>query len=804
MATISEALAHALQHHQAGRLQEAEALYRQILQAQPNHPDALHLLGVIAHQVGQEEVAVTYISRAIELNAVIPEYRNNLGEAYRAQGRMAEAAAHYRQALALNPSFAEAHYNLGLVLQGGGKPAEAIEHYLKAVALKPAYAEAHNNLGNALKEQGNQKEAEDHYRLALTINPSYAAAHYNMGIVLQEQGRLEEAVAQYHKALALKPTYAEACNNLGLVLREQGKLDEAATLFRQALTVQPSNVEAVLNLGNALKDQGNLEEAMACYRQATALKPTCAEAYNNLGTVLQKLRMFGDAEACYRQAVKANPAFGLAYANLGKILAEQGKHEEAVALYRQALDFGQSDGVRILMATALPVIFESKEHLLTARRHFTEQVSELIRQDLSLKDPATELGVTNFYLAYQGFNDCKIQQMLGRMYGQACPALNYIAAHCRATPRAQASSRIKLGFIAMSLGKQTILGVLARGIIAELSRGDLSVSLILFQNIRDDDSTFIPDGVDRIIVLPPVLSAAQDRIAKEQFDILCYVDIGLDPLIYFLAFSRLAPVQCALWSHPVTTGIPTIDCFISSRYLEPPNAGTHYTEKLVRLRHLPLYYSRPVCRVPLKSRGEFGFNENQTLYLCPQSLFKLHPDFDEVIGQILQKDQSGELVLIEGMHAHWTELLVNRFRRTIPDVADRIRILPRQTEWDFQGLLSVADVILDPLHWSGGITTLDALALGTPVVTLPGKFMRGRVTYAFYKQMGVLECVATANDEYVKLAVRLGKDRKYREKIKAKILASNAVLYENPSGARELERFFFKACEAARKDRKRK
>ncbi|MEK7412464.1 MAG: tetratricopeptide repeat protein [Planctomycetota bacterium] len=204
MATVAEAFDLAFQHHQAGRLPEAEALYRHILQVQPNHPDA----------------------------------HNNLGSALGIQGKLEEAAAHFRQALALQPTYAEAHNNLGNVLKRQGKLEEAIMHYRQALALKPAYADAHNNLGNALKSQGKLAEAVAQYRQALALQSAYADAHNNLGLALEEQGHVEEAVAAYRRALALQPDYAEAENHLMHQLQhlcEWGQLEELIRRQKQHL-----------------------------------------------------------------------------------------------------------------------------------------------------------------------------------------------------------------------------------------------------------------------------------------------------------------------------------------------------------------------------------------------------------------------------------------------------------------------------------------------------------------------------------------------------------------------------------------
>ena len=757
MPTIPEAITIALQHHQAGRLQEAEAIYRQILEIQPANHVALHHMGLIAHHVGKPQIAVDYMSRAIAIHPDEATCHNNLGEAYRMMGNAEKAAAHFEQATRLKPAYADAFYNLGVLLHEQGKLEEAGAYYHKALSLQPASPWASNNLGNVLKAQGRLEDALSRYRDALASDPGFVEAHNNLGAALQAQGKLDEAVSHYRQALARKPDYAEAYSNLGIILQMLG----------------------------------NLEEAVAHYRQALSLKPDFADGYYNMGSVLQAQGKMEEAADYYRKALTVRPAFPKAARGLGFVLKFQGKPDEAMACYRQCLEVAPSDGLRILLDTAVPVIYQSRDHLLKARRQFQKAVGNLLKQSLSVRDPLVETEPINFFVAYQGLNDRDLQVKFARLSEQACPSLQYTADHCRSSPPRPTGGKIKIGFISMYFWNHTV-GQLMRGIMAQLSRQLFSVTALTFPRNPDVTSEFIARHADQTIVLPTSLDAARSRIAEEQFDILFYADIGMDPFTYYLAFSRLAPVQCVTWGHPVTTGIKTMDYFVSSELLEPDNASRHYSERLIRLKQLPAYYYRPAISEPLKSRRELGLSESAHLYLCPQSLFKIHPDFDEMIAGILQSDPQGELILIDGMSKHWNTLLMGRFRETMPHVVDRIRFVPRLNGHDFLGLLSVVDVILDPLHWSGGNTTFEALTFGTPIVTLPSEFMRGRVTYGCYTQMGVLDCVAVTKDKYVKQAVRLGTDPTYREKIKARILAANHVLYENLEVVREYELAFLR------------
>ena len=276
--------ASAVQHHQAGRLAEAEACYRRALAAQPDHAGAAFNLGVASRQLGKVE----------------------------------EAIAAYTQALRIKPDYPEAHYNLGNALMARGNAGEAIAAYTQALRIRPDHAQAAANLG---------------------------VAYSNRGVVLMEQDKYDVAAAAFGQALALKPDHAEAQYNLGNLRKLQGRLDDAATAYAQALRLNPNLVEAHSNLGNTLAELGRYDQAIAAHRAAIAIKPDAAEVHYNLGNALKEQSKLGEAASAYRHAIGLNPGYADAYANLGIVLMEQGRLDEAAAAYAQATAFKPDDAV---------------------------------------------------------------------------------------------------------------------------------------------------------------------------------------------------------------------------------------------------------------------------------------------------------------------------------------------------------------------------------------------------------------------------------------------------------------------------
>jgi predicted O-linked N-acetylglucosamine transferase (SPINDLY family) len=321
--TLQQQLEIGWSHHQAGRLAEAERIYRRILTEKPDYADAMHLLGMLAGQIGQIDAAADLIRKAIRLQPTSAEAHSNLGYVLAAKGLLDEAIASYREAIRLKPDFAGAYNNLGNALKSCGKVDDALASYQEATKLKSDFAEAHNNLGVLLAETGKLEEAVASYREAIRLKPGYAEAQNNLGNALEKLGQSEEAMACYRQAISLKPDLAEAHNNLGFALAGKSQFSEAIIEYRHATRLKPHYAEAHNNLGNVFRNKGQPDEAIACYQQGISLKPDFVEARSNLGNVLAEVGRFRPAIDSYRQALLLKPDYAVAHSNLVFLLHYQ-------------------------------------------------------------------------------------------------------------------------------------------------------------------------------------------------------------------------------------------------------------------------------------------------------------------------------------------------------------------------------------------------------------------------------------------------------------------------------------------------
>ncbi|MBM3598995.1 MAG: tetratricopeptide repeat protein [Alphaproteobacteria bacterium] len=805
--TVQQVLAQGLAHHRAGRFAEAQALYQQAMSAEPGNADALHLAGMLARDVGQSEMAARLIGAAIQRNAQRFEFHNNLGNALRDLCRFPEAIAAFEAALKLAPDHAPVLANFAAALEATSAPGHldrADELAARAVRLAPELADAHYVLGMVRLRQGDRRAALSAFEAAARLAPDYAEAHYNRGTQHLELGDTGQAVAAFTRALELRPAYIDARCNLATALIAQGKLVQAIDHATQAVRLASGHAGAHCVMGNALFAAMRAVEAMRAYETACRLDPAHREAHFNLANAAQDAGDTPRALGLYWHALAIAPDFPEGWKGLGLSYRDQGQLSEASGAFDRARALKPDPGLAVLTALMVPRIPASDQAITDSRTALVAALDRLDAQGLTIDDAHREVGAANFYLAYQARDDRALNERIARFYRRACPALNEVAPHCRAW-QPVTGRRVRVGFISELLRVHTI-GKLTHGIIRNMDRARFETVVLRKQSSEDrrksaDDEIAgaVDRAADRVVELDPLIATARRQIAAQELDVLFYLDIGMTPMTYFLAFARLAPVQCVTWGHPVTTGLDTVDYYLSSEHLEPPGTQAFYTEKLVRLPRLPTYYIRPTLPARPASRADLGLPADRRLYVCPQSLFKLHPQLDPLLGEVLRRDPQGLLVLIESKHGLWTREWRQRFAASqrgagLADVAERVQFLPFLNPDRFASLLLLADAVLDPVGFGGGNSTYETLAFGAPIVTWPGAHMRARVTVGCYNQIGVTDLVATDAESYVSLALRLAQDKEWHAGLSRRILARSSALFEDEAAVRALEDFFHRAA----------
>jgi tetratricopeptide (TPR) repeat protein len=347
----------AVSHQRAGRIDQAEQLYRAVLEVQPDHFGALHYLGLVSTQQGRLDVAEALLRRAVTVDPGSAEVLANLGIVLTRLRRFDDAIGVYHGALALDPCHVEAHNNLGATLQSLGRFEEAVTEFAAALRLRPGNAGLHNNLGIAFGSLGRAQQAVAEYERAVAIDPRNTDAQENLGNALVRLGRYDEALARFYRALDLAPEAATTRNALGAALLAVKGYEEAIVQCRRAIAGKPDLAEAHNNLGMAVAALKRHDEAVAHYRRALEIKPDFAEVHNNLGNAFAALKRRDEAIVQYRRALELKPGFFEVHNNLGNALSAQRRHADAIPHFRRALeispDFAEALGNLAIALTAL-------------------------------------------------------------------------------------------------------------------------------------------------------------------------------------------------------------------------------------------------------------------------------------------------------------------------------------------------------------------------------------------------------------------------------------------------------------------
>ena len=727
-----QTLAAAMAHHRAGRLIDAERLYRLVCDTDPKNARAFHLLGVVAHQLERPDAALL-VGRAV----------------------------------ALNPDFAEAHNDRGVILAANGLFADALSCFERAVTLNPGYNEARNNLGRGLRSLGRLDEAVAQFELVLKSTPDSPVAHFNLAAVLELIGRQSDAEKHYRRAISLRSDF----------------------------------VDAHIHLASLLQDMDRLPEALAHAERAVALRPDSAGARNNLGNIMRTLGRRTEAIAQYETALRIDPNFYMAHYNCGVALRGETRIAEARAHFARAFalkaDFLEAE-LALCMAE-LPALYEDESDIAKQRGAYASRLTELCADAERASAPAVLADAIGshqpFYLPYQGCNDRELQTLYGSLVCRIMAA-RYPPPVLPNPPGPR--EPIRLGIVSGFFRQHSNWKIPVRGWLKELDRDRFHVSGYYTSGERDGETDAAAALCERFVQGPLSLDAWRRTILDDAPHVLIFPEIGMDKVSTQLAAQRFAAVQCCSWGHPVTSGFPTIDYFISSDLMEPAGAAAHYSERLIRLPNLSIYYE-PAEVLPVGiDRAQLGLRASAVVYWCCQSLPKYLPQFDGVFARIAAEVPDCQFTFIEfGGGRGVTEIFRARLERAFSAVGlnatDHCVFLPRLAPDRFVAAIGQCDIVLDSIGWSGCNSILESLVHNVPIVTLAGELMRGRHTAAILEMMDVRETTARTVDEYVSIAGLLGRANAKRTELSAEIASRKHRIYRDRECIVALEAFLDRA-----------
>ena len=803
---IDRLLQQAMAHHREGRLAEAEALYRQILETAPGHVDALYLLSAVAGQQGQYDRAVELADQALLSHPGIAELHANRGIAlYRLQ-RYQSARESFDEAIRLKPDYAEAYSNCGGALNELGQYQAALEKFNKAIELNPDYAEAYSNRGNALTGLAQHAAALASFDAAIRLKPDFAEAHCNRGNALYALGEFQQAVASFGQAIRLRPDYAEAYSNRGSALNELRQYREAIEDFDRAIALNPNYAEAYNNRANAQHGLRQYQAAIASCDRALAIHPGLAETWNNRGNAYHALQQYGEAERDFRECIRLKPDFADAYNNLGTLLQDRQQYPAALAALDRAIqlkpDFAHAYSNRgnlqqqleqypaaLANFTQAMRLNPASDYLAGMRLHMKRFLCDW--EDLDAESRQLEARIECGEKAAIPFptlaisSSAALQQQAAEIYVRdRYPAPSGAAP----IPRGPRRNTIRIGYFSADFRQHAVSNLMA-GLFEQHDKSRFeTVGFSFGPDIRDAMTDRIAAAMDQFL---DVRSLSDHEVVElsRRLEVDIAVDlVGLTENNRCGIFAgRAAPLQVNYIGYPGTMGAEYIDYLIADSTLVAHESRQHYTEKIVSLPDSFQVNSRNAISDRLYTRGEEGLPEQGFVFSCFNNSYKISPATFDVWMRVLGRVEGSVLWLLGGDPLTVANLRKEAARRGIdPERLVFARRLPLAEHLSRQRL---AGLFLDTLPFNAGATASPALWAGLPVLTCMGETFAGRMGASLLRAIGLPELVTTNARDYEALAIELALDperlRGIRERLEVNRLTT--PLFDTAAFTRNLE-----------------
>lgn len=674
-----------------------------------------------------------------------------------------------------------------------GELEKAEQLYMNALSEYPNHPDILNLLGVSCGQQGKTDKAINYLKMAIIFNPNNPQYYCNLGEVLHRADILPEATENLTKAVNIAPNFAMAHYNLANVLKKLKREQKAINHYQQAINLMPNNIEVYYNLGNTYRDLGMYRSAIDTYEKAIKINYNHPNIHNNLAATLNEWDETEKALFHYQEAVKLDSNFKDAYINLSAIYQKLGETDKAIQCiekveYINSLnnDNTKKDLFALTKSSIFPIIFQSNDQIDKYRNNLLKTINNIDISNLSIDDLKKGECYPPSIITYSDRNNLPIKEKYNQLLSDKFKAL----------PKRSFNTKPHIGFV-VTHGHEGVFIKCMAGIINNISKTDFKITIVCSEpNGEKILSNALKTKEVEYLGISHDLKHAADTIYKHNIDILHYWEVGTDFINYFLPYLKPANIQCTSWGWPDTSGIENIDYYISCEAFENSESDNQYSEKLIQLKNLPVYYYKPPIPEIIKSRSEFNLKETDNIYLCAQNLRKVHPDFDQIVEGIIKLDNNSKVLFIEDKQKNISELLKQRILSKYPEIKDKIVFMPRMDESDYLSLVKNSDVILDTLYYTGGANTnYDAFAAGIPVVTMPTEFHRGRYTTGVYQKLNIYECIAKSKDEYIDIAVKIVTDKEFRNNISEQIINKSDKLFQDKQAVLELELCFINMIE---------
>jgi predicted O-linked N-acetylglucosamine transferase (SPINDLY family) len=714
--------------------------------------------------------------------------------------KLAAAQEECLQLLAQQPTSTDVLNLLAEVHKGRGDLPAAVECLAAAADIQPGDAAARRRVADACLSAGEHAGAIVHYRRAIELEPASARAHNNLGLALAASGDREGAAASYRQALAVDPGHGSACVNLADLRAEGGELSQALEHYRVAISTQPELGRAWTGGARVLLRLNQPEQAVDWCRRALAQGTGTASLLVSLASAQRRLARPDEALCSCALALEQKPEDVEALYLYANLLHETGERERAISTYRQLLDLapGHLAARMGLLMAHIPVLPQNLSEEAASRLEFEQELHLLVQWLKSGQEieSAQLIGAEQpFFLSYQEEDNRELLSCYGRicceqmgLWGQRqSPAAGPPLAH-----RA-ASGRVRVGIVCAHICEHSVYKALVEGWLKRLPRAQIELVIFSLGGVSDAHTETARHAVERFFAGPRSLRDWTTAIRAERPDVLLYPEVGMHPTALQLASLRLAPVQAAAWGHPETTGLPTVDYYLSAEAFEGPDAARYYSEKLVCLPNLGTYIEPD--EPPAMKQDRF-VAAGPPVLLCPGTPFKYACRHDGVFVELARRLGDCRFCFFD-YHGHvlstrLLERVAAAFDAAGMDASRHLLLLPWCSPRDFAALMRRADLMLDTIGFSGFNTVMMAVQAGLPIVTRRGRFLRGRFGAGILERLSLGDFVAEDDAGYVEKVVQLVQDAPLRLQHRATMRSRQTALFRDVEPIAALTHFLLR------------
>jgi protein O-GlcNAc transferase len=747
------------EHLKAGRFADAERCYRAVAESDAQYPAALI----------------------------------NLGFSLREQGRPHEAREVLQRAVRIAADDADSHYLLGSVLETTGPKGAEISHLQRAIDLRPDFELARQQLITALFKSGRFPEATKLCEESLAISPDSAELHFYRSSLHLHADEKALAIASCERALALNPVYLEAQRSLSRLLLETDQFERAEASYRREIELTPQHFGPHHQLGVVLSRMARHAGAIEQFKRAISLNPRSGASYSSLGGAYTDFDDVSEeeglalAQANFEKAVEVEPQVSDYHCSLGFSYWRGAQLDRAMASFDSAIELDPNNAkARWARVMLWAPAFSSKDTddspdrsgfgVELARFEYWWAKSET-DGDLFVGD------LQPFFLTYQEESNVALL----KQYGQVCAKAMQRWLDRQKSPvfKRPMGKRIRLGIVSADIRLHSVWMALIKGWFRSFDPERFEFVVFSLTDQTDPETSWARSKSDVFVVGPKTLSQWVAAMREQNCEVLLYPAVGLHPMTLKLASLRLAPVQINSWGHPDTSGLPTLDYYVSAECFEPADAQDHYSEQLIRLPHL----GNRIQPLGLTSSdpgfAAMNIDLERPILICPGTPFKYQPAHDHVFAEIARRIPDAQLIFFRPSVATLADLLQARITKEFEaaglNVMDHVRFIRWLNFHEFHCLQRHADVMLDTIGFSGYNTAVQAIECGLPLVTREGRFLRGRLASGVLRRMELTELIVRTKAEYVNLVVRLVTDRQYQAHIRHEIQQRRSILFDDQS-----------------------